>query len=536
MKTRCFVNGSVWVGNAARSRAEAIAVEGDRILVVGSSTDVLDRAGPGSEVVDLGGRFLCPGFQDAHVHPVQGGLQTLACDLSGAHDRQSAVAHIAEYVAAHPDIEFVLGAGWLYPWFEGGNPSAADLDAVTAGKPAYLIGADGHSGWANTAALAIAGIDASTADPSDGRIERRSDGGPQGTLHEGAMELVERVAPDPTPVQLRAGLLAGQQTLFAAGVTAWQDAWVSEATHEAYLALAGSGELKASVRGAVWWDRERGLEQLDEIIELSLQTAGRYVPKTVKLMLDGVCENYTAALLADYTDATGAPTGNRGLDFIDPGELPGIVTAIDAAGLQCHFHALGDRAVRQALDAVAAARTANGWNELRPHLAHLQVVHPDDVVRFRPLGASANIQPLWACPEPALMDLTLPYLQEEQQAHHYPFASLENSGAVMAMGSDWPVSSPDVMAQAAVAVNRSVEPGGERFLPDQRLGLGTVLAAFTAGSAYVNHLDHETGTLAPGFRADIVILDQDPFSLAWCGDVAVDMTVVGGETVYQRSS
>ncbi|MBT8199795.1 MAG: amidohydrolase [Acidimicrobiia bacterium] len=532
---KALVNGSVWVGGNPGVRSEAIGISGERIVAVGTSADVVEGMGPGVEVMDLEKRFVSAGFQDAHVHPADGGMQRMQCDLSGCTSAKEALAAIAAYVAGHPEVEFVQGGGWLYPWFEGGNPEAHALDAVTGGVPTYLTVADGHSGWANQAALRLAGIQSSTPDPSDGRIVRNEDGSPQGTLHEGAMALVERIVPSPSPDELREGLLAGQSALFEVGVTSWQDAWVNAEIHELYRSLAISGELRASVRGALWWDRERGLEQLDDLIELSREGHERYDPRTIKLMLDGVCENHTAAMLDPYTDRAGRPTDNSGLDFIDPQDLPAIVTAIDAAGLQCHFHALGDRAVRNALDAIEAARYANGPTDLRHHIAHLQVVHPDDVSRFGSLGVTANLQPLWACADEAVTELTLPFLQEPQRIHQYPFAALARRTNI-AMGSDWPVSSPDVMAQVAVAATRAVseETLEEAFLPDQKLDYATSLKAFTSGSAYVNHLDHETGVIAPGFRADLVILDQDPFGLAWTGGIAVDMTLVGGEIVHHR--
>lgn len=532
-----FINGSVWLGNRARSMTEAVLIDGDRIVTTGPTSQIRELAGAGAETTDLSGRFLMSGFQDAHVHPMHGGLQRLQCDLSGCNNADEALATIAEYVKSNPDVEFIQGGGWSYPWFEGGNPSALALDSVTGGLPTYLVVADGHSGWANTAALGLAGLTAGSPDPDDGRIQRLADGTAQGTLHEGAMNLVEAIMPEPTAADVKAGILAGQQALFEVGVTAWQDAWVTPAIHDAYRLVAESGELQASVRGAIWWDRDRGLEQLEEIVEMSRQSAGRYVPGSVKLMLDGVCENYTASVLDAYVDDAGSVTENLGIDFIDPGQLGEIVTQIDAAGLQCHFHALGDRAVRNALDAIETARNVNGWNDLRPHLAHLQVVDPADVPRFRQLGATANIQPLWACPEPALTELTLPFLQEPQRVNQYPFASLQAAGVTLAMGSDWPVSTPDVMAQVAVAATRAVsgDSVGDSFLPNQKLSVSTALAGFTSGTAFVNHLDHETGTIAPGYRADIVVLDRDPFEVAWVGDVAVDMTVAGGEVVYQRS-
>jgi predicted amidohydrolase YtcJ len=252
-------------------------------------------------------------------------------------------------------------------------------------------------------------------------------------------------------------------------------------------------------------------------------------------MLDGVAENGTAALLDPYLDRCGCASANHGKSFIDATQLPKYVTELDALGFQCHFHALGDRAVRDALDAIEAARSANGPSDTRPHLAHLQVVHPGDVPRFARLGATANIQPLWAAHEPQMDELTIPFLGPERTAWQYPFGALLRSGATLAAGSDWPVSSPDPLRGIHVAVNR-VAPdadGAPAFLPAERLALTEAFTAYTAGSAYVNHLD-ETGEVRAGALADLVVLDRDPFAVPPEGiaRTRVALTFVGGREVY----
>ncbi|KUM99833.1 amidohydrolase [Streptomyces yokosukanensis] len=519
--------------------ASAVAVTGDRVTAVGGD-ELRALAGPGTEVVDLAGRLLLPGFQDAHVHPVPAGLELAQCDLSGRVTAEESVAAVRAYADAHPEREWILGGGWSMEAFAGGTPTKELLDAVVPDRPVYLPNRDHHGAWVNSRALRLAGIDRDTPDPADGRIERDASGEPSGTLQEGAMRLVGRLTPPATPADRLAALLHAQRHLHALGITAWQDALVGDFLGmddpaDAYRTAALDGSLTARVRGALWWDRERGAEQIPELVEKRAAFShGRFRAGTVKLMLDGVAENHTAALLDPYLDRCGCATANRGKSFIDRARLPEYVTELDALGFQCHFHALGDRAVRDALDAVEAARAANGPSDTRPHLAHLQVVHPDDVPRFARLGATANIQPLWAAHEPQMDELTIPFLGAERAAWQYPFGALLRSGARLAAGSDWPVSSPDPLQGVHVAVNR-VEPGGTAavFLPKERLGLADALRAYTAGSAYVNHLD-DSGRVAAGALADLVVLDRDPFAgpPEEIANTAVALTYVGGERVY----
>ncbi|MGW4757083.1 amidohydrolase [Streptomyces chartreusis] len=520
--------------------ATAVAVTGDRITAVGRE-EVHDLAGPRTEVVDLAGRLLLPGFQDAHVHPVPAGLELTQCDLTGTRTADETLAAVRAYADAHPEREWITGGGWSMEAFEGGTPTKELLDSVVPDRPVYLPNRDHHGAWVNSRALALAGITRDTPDPADGRIERDASGEPSGTLQEGAMQLVGRLTPPATQADRVAALLHAQRHLHALGITAWQDALVGDFLGmdnpaQAYLAAARDGSLTARVVGALWWDRERGSEQIPELAERrEALSHGRFRATSVKLMLDGVAETGTAALVDPYLDKCGCATANRGTSFIDPEQLPKYVTELDALGFQCHFHALGDRAVRDALDAIEAARAANGPSDTRPHLAHLQVIQPADVPRFARLGAIANIQPLWAAHEPQMDELTIPFLGPERAAWQYPFGALLRSGARLAAGSDWPVSSPDPLHGVHVAVNRVTPDADDAqvFLPGERIGLTEALTAYTAGSAYVNHLD-DTGEVRAGALADLVVLDRDPFDgpAEAIAQTRVARTYVGGAQVY----
>lgn len=538
-----FTGGPVFTADTVRSRASAVAVTGGRIVAVGH--DLSDLIGPRTEVVDLAGRLLVPGFQDAHVHPVSGGLELLRCDLGEGATEADYLATIAEYAASHPDEEWILGGGWAMSAFPGGTPTAAALDRVLPDRPAFLPNRDGHGAWVNSAALRRAGIDRHTPDPADGRIERDADGHPTGTLHEGAMSLVNRLLDDPSPAFLREALIAGQRYLHSFGITAWQDAIIGDYSDlvdqgETYRQAALDGTLTAKVVGALWWDRTAGLEQIPSLVERRERFShGRFQATSVKIMQDGVAENFTASMLAPYHDGHGHPTDNSGISFVDPDVLNEAVPQLDALGFQVHFHAIGDRAVRECLDAVAHAIARNGRTDGRHHIAHLQVVHPDDVARFRELGVAANMQSLWATYEPQMIDLTLPFLGEPRIAWQYPFGDLLRAGAVLAAGSDWSVSTPDPLAAIHTAVNRMAAPGHEEgeydaFLPEQAIDLATSLTAYTAGSAWVNHLDETTGTIEVGKAADLAVLDRDPFAgpADRIGATRVLQTFVDGARVY----
>nr|WSW49269.1 amidohydrolase [Streptomyces sp. NBC_01001] len=556
-----FVGGRVFTGTGSVGGSgagagpvdAAVAVGGGRILAVADEAAVRSLADESTEIVDLAGGLLVPGFQDAHVHPAVAGVLMLGCDLSEEHTIEGYLAVVAAYAKEHPDAAWIRGGGWSMDLFPRGTPTRGMLDAVVPDRPVMLTNRDGHGAWVNTHALRLAGVDRGTPDPADGRIEREADGTPAGTLQEGAVDLVARHVPIATPDEALAGLLAAQEHLFSLGVTSWQDAMIgafpgNPDNFGVYLRAASEGSLRARVVGALWWDRERGLEQIPELEERRRTgRVGRFHATSVKIMQDGIAENFTAGMLEPYLDGCGCATGNSGLSFIDPELLTEAVARLDRSGFQLHFHALGDRAVREVLDALEAARAVNGTNDNRHHLAHLQVVHPDDIGRFARLGAAANIQALWAAHEPQMDELTIPFLGPERAALQYPFGDLQRAGARLVAGSDWSVSSPNPLWGIHVAVNRAVpdeapNATGTRescppFFPEQALTLSQALTAYTTGSAWVNHLDRVTGTVEVGKYADLVVLDRDPFAhpSEEIAETRVLRTYLDGELVYAAS-
>ena len=532
------VHGRVYTGDAVRSWARGIAVRGDRIVALGSPADLRDLVGPSTRVVEAGDRLVTAGFQDAHIHAPFAGRNRLHLYLLDTHGRENYLAQIKEYADTHPDEEWITGGGWAMEYFPGGNPHKDDLDAIVPDRPVFIFNKDTHGAWVNSRALEIAGIDDSVADPADGRYERDAEGRLTGMLHEGAAYSFEdRWVPKPGTDEWVAGILNAQTYLHSLGITAWQDAWVTRETLEAYAVLAADDRLTARVVGALWWDRHRGVEQIADFVEQRSQASvGRFHPTTVKIMTDGVLENYTGSLLAPYCDGCGGHTDNTGLQFIEPDVLNAALDQLTGLGFQVHLHTIGDRAVRLALDAIEHAIGVHGRHDLRHHLAHVQVVHPDDLPRFRALDAVANCQTLWAQADAQMDELTVPFLGQDRVDQMYPFGSLARSGAVLAMGSDWPVSTADPLQQMEVAVTRvgAADRSAAPFLLGEALTLAEALAGFTSGSAYVNHDEADSGTLEVGKRADLAVIDRDLFArdAGPIGDAKVELTVAAGRVVH----
>jgi predicted amidohydrolase YtcJ len=520
---------------------DAVAIRGGRIVAVGQSADVEPLVGAATRVVRLAGETLLPGFQDAHTHPVQGELTAMACDLSELPTAEFDAA-IRGYAARHPERPWIVGAGWSVTDFPNAAPGRGALDALVPDRPAFLWSRDGHSAWVNSRALELAGITAATDDPAGGLIVRDADGSPAGTLREGAVSLVEEHVPPASAEEHAAALTAVQRRMHALGITAWQDASVYDTGAcarqlEAYRDAAAAGSLEARVVASLFWDPRRGLEQVEGFVaQRAAASIGRLRAGTVKIWVDGVIEGLTGAVLDPYLDERGAPTDNRGMALVPPDALREAVIALDAAGMQVHMHAIGDAAVRSALDAIEAARAANEPSDLRHHIAHIQLIHPDDLPRFASLGATGNMQPIWACHEPTMDERTIPFLGTERTGWQYPFASLLRHGARLAAGSDWPVTSANPLLEIEVAMTRvnHLDRAGTPFLPDERLSLDAALSAFTIGSAYVSHLDDLTGSIERGKLADLVLLDRNlraPEARP-VGEASVIATWVEGREVY----
>ncbi len=532
--------GAVYTMDPNRPWAEAVAIREGRIVFVGTVEGAQRFAGRGTRILDLPGKMVLPGFIDSHAHPLSGGLELGECNLYDAKTPAEVEGIIRAYAQAHPQLEWVRGNGWQLPVFPRANPTREQLDRAVPDRPAFFWAADGHSGWANSKALALAGITRDTRDPANGRIERDPrTGEPSGTLREAAVGLVTAKMPAYTR-EARIG--AVRRALAEAnrfGITAITDADAGEDHVLAYSAVDEDGGLTARVTLALHVDDQAPIApQVAALTALRQQheRGGRLLLGQAKLYADGVLESRTAALLAPYLDRP----GDAGPLVYPPEELAARVAALDLAGFQIHIHAIGDRAIRVSLDALRHAAEANPPRERRPILAHIELFDPADLPRFRREGVIASAQPLWAQADDYITDLTEPALGPARSRWLYPLGTLLASGTIVAGGSDWSVSSLNPLEGIQVALTRRAPeaPAGPAWLPQEQARLPEMLAAYTIGSAYAARLERETGSLEVGKLADVIVLDRNLFEIAptEIHQAKVLLTLLGGRTVYRDST
>ena len=530
-----YHSGRIYTVNPDQPWAQAVAILDGKIIFVGSDDAVRSHIGPKTAVHDLRRRLMLPAFQDSHIHPITSGIDAAACDLFGLDDIALYRTRIAEYATANPDVPWILGGGWSMAVFgPGASPSRKILDELVPDRPVYLTAQDGHTGWANSVALKIAGITKNTPNPPDGIIDRDPESGEAiGSLQEGAMELVKRHVPETTLEDRLQGLRYARDMLHGYGITSIQDATVLEGDLEAYAKLDSTSELNLRVVAALWWQRNETEEQIPHLLKLREKfNNGHIRPTTVKIMQDGVMENYTAVMLEPYL----TEYDTRGIPMIEPEFLKEAVSLLDAAGFQVHFHAIGDGAIRQSLDAIEEALERNGNLDHRHHISHLQIIDPADIPRFAKLNVVANFQPVWAYADEYIVDLTLPFISEERAKWMYPIKSVIDAGGKVAFGSDWSVSTANPFPQIETAITRvDAETHGTEVLnPEQRITLQQAIEAFTINAAFVNQQDDSTGSIEKGKLADLIVVDRNLFEIkpGEISDAKVSLTLFEGKPVY----
>lgn len=552
--------GQVRTMDADRRVVSAVAVRGNRIVAVGSDAEIGEYVGVHTQVVELNGRTVLPGFIDAHVHPALGGERLAQCSVGGESLSVEQMIEFAQTVCLAGEPQPVPEGKWLE--IANVNPvnfvaTAADLDRISSTRPVALHGIDGHTEWVNTRALQLAGITAETPDPPGGEIERDANGQPTGFLKDAAQGLVDSIIPPLTPdekVALAADALA---MLRAKGITTVQDAWVSEGTLDVYEALAAAGHLKMRVRASLMSEIVDHEAEYQRLLGLRAKYAAHPLIQAdaVKIFSDGVIEypTQTAAMIRPYLDGNGNATTNHGGRYFEQAVLNAYVTRLDKEGFTVHTHSIGDYTTRATLDAIQAARQANGAagaEANRHQITHLQIVDPADIPRFGALGVVANMQLFWAEPNEWSMDAVEPYLLPETHRYMYPAGSLRAAGATLVGASDWPVDAlPDdpmpntpLAAMQTGATRTNATPGspylGQVLHGEEVVPVADMLAAYTANAARALRLEAQVGSIEVGKRADMVVLGADPLQVPplEISQIAVLQTIFDGQVVHEAAA
>jgi predicted amidohydrolase YtcJ len=540
--------GKVYTVDASRSWAEAVAISGREIVFVGRDSEIGNYVDEETVVLQLDGAMVLPGFQDSHIHPVTSALNSYMCSLYGLPGREAYLEKIEECVANHSDANWIHGSGWSHQYFpQGDKPTKHMLDGIAPNVPLTLTSYDGHSLWVNSKALELAGLDGTTPDVSFGEVVRFSGSRePTGLLLEDlAQELVMAHKPKYSDQQTFESLLYVQQYLNSLGVTSIQDAIVDIGSdgiygvHDAYLRAARENRLTLRVTGALYWNPKIGMEQIDAFVDMRDQATRLFRPTSVKIWHDGVMHTHTSRLIDDYADRP----GDRGMTMFPVEDLYDMVAELDKHGFQVHFHADGDGAIRESLDAVEYAIRSNGKSDRRHHIAHLELIHPDDIARFRELGVVANVQPIWSTSKAYISDLIDVKIGKDRARWLEINKSFLDAGVTVAYGSDWYVTSPNPMdlIEAAVtrirpALPREEKERSEPILPGENVSVADAIASYTINGAFVNHQETRTGSIEVGKLADIVVLEKNLFDVpaTRISETKVLFTFMDGQPVFGK--
>ncbi|HXK10092.1 MAG TPA: amidohydrolase [Vicinamibacteria bacterium] len=528
---RIFVGGRVWTGETGRPFAEALAVRDTSVLAVGTNGQVRAHAVKGTEVVDLRGRLVVPGFIDGHLHLLGGSLSLEELRLDDLEEFGPLAQRVRDWAAAHPDAPWVTGEGWAYAAFADGLPRRQQLDALVPARPAWLVSYDGHTGWANSVALRLAGVTGETKDPPGGTVVRDEKGEPTGALKESAVDLVGRLVPKPLPHEKESAFRKGIAQAAAWGLTSVHQAGIGEEELQ-ILSRALSASPRLRVYAALEMLRDPTPDALARQEDLRRRYAtDRLRVGAVKGYVDGVVEARTAAMFEPY------PGGGTGLPNWTQEELDRTVAAYDKAGFQVMLHAIGDRGIDMALTAFERAARANGTSGRRHRVEHVEVPRPADLPRFKAAGVVASTQAMFPYPNRNHLEVYVPTLGPERARRALAFRAIDDAGAVQAFGSDWPVFTAEVVRGIACAVTRTTiegtPPGG--WEPTQRLTVEAALRHFTRDAAFAEHAEAQKGSLAPGKLADFVVLSQDLFAVPpeKIKDTRVLLTVLGGQDTFR---
>lgn len=534
-----ITNARVYTVNAKHPWAEAVAIRGERIVAVGTARETDALRGPSTKVIDGNGHVVLPGFTDCHIHFMHGSLGLTQVDLNGADTVAEIQKRVKEYAAAHPDTLWIEGMGWQYPTFgPAALPNKKLLDEIMPDRPVLLTAYDGHTTWANSKALAMAGITKDTPNPPNGIIVKDTNGEPTGALKEHASSLVRNIIPQPTREERLAALRKGLQEANRWGLTRVHSAGGDFEYLDLYDELRRQGQLTVRQTIAYFLDPPALTPEAIEKIEGERKTYhdGWITGGSVKTMLDGVVESHTAAMLTPYSD----DPSQIGKLFWDDDKYKQAVAELDKRGIQVFTHAIGDRAVRLALDAYENAAAANHTKDRRHRIEHIETITAQDIPRFGKLGVIASYQPLHAEPNEDTLEVWARNAGPDRSSRAWTWQSVAKTGGRLAFGSDWPVVTLNPWTGVQNAVTRQTREGKPvgGWLPEERVSLQQAIEGYTLGAAFAGHREKDEGSIEVGKLADLILLKQDLFK-AKPGEIAdtqVLVTMVGGKIVYESST
>jgi predicted amidohydrolase YtcJ len=535
-----IAHGRVYTGNSAEPWAEAVAVRDGKIIAVGDEQTIFKLRSAATTVIEAGGHLVLPGFVDCHVHFIGGSLGLGRVNLAGAKNYSDIQQRLRDYAAKHPGKDWVLGRGWNYAMFGSETlPDKKYLDEIFPDRPVLLAGYDGHTYWANSKALALAGITNGTPDPANGAIVRDpKTHEATGALKEAAHGLVDRVVPKPSRDENLAALRAGIKWANEHGLTRVHSAGGDFEHLDLYDELRKQGQLTLRFYIAYFLNPpELRAQDVVAITAARKKYRDDWIDtNAVKMMVDGVIESHTAAMLGPYSD----DPSTKGKLFWEPAKYTAAVTELDSAGLQIFTHAIGDYGIRTALEAYEHAEQVNHTQDRRPRIEHIETVDADDIPRFGKLGVIASMQPLHAYPDADTLDVWARNVGPDRASRAWAWKSISNAGGHLAFGSDWPVVTLDPWEGMQTAVTRQTKEGkpDAGFVPAQRLTVEETVRGYTLGAAFAGRREKTEGSIEQGKLADLIIVSQnifdiDPHRIA---ETKVLTTMVGGRVVYQAAT
>ena len=534
------LQGRVYTENPQQPWAQAVAIYRGKIVAVGDDPEIERRRGIGTKVINAGGKLVLPGFVDCHIHFIDGSFSLGRVNLEGAKDPADIQKRLREYAAEHPGDDWILGRGWNYAMFgPEALPNKKYLDEIFPNRPVSLEGYDGHTYWANSKALAMAGVTRDTPDPPNGAIVRDPrTGDATGALKEAAEELVARIIPKPTRAEKLLALRAGMKWANEHGITRVHSAGQDFEVLDLFDEMRRRGDLTVRMYIAYFLNPpELRPRDLDAIEHARKKHHDEWIDAgAVKFMVDGVVESHTAAMLEPYSDDPSL----KGKLFWEPAKYKAAVAALDERGLQLFTHAIGDYGVRTALDAYENAEARNHNRDRRPRIEHIETIALPDISRFGKLGVIASMQPLHSYPDADTLDIWARNAGPDRASRAWAWKSIADSGGHLAFGSDWPVVTLNPWEGVQTAVTRQTSEGQPEagFVPEQRLTVAQVVDGYTLGAAFAGRREKTEGSLEIGKLADLIIVSQNIFDIEphKIGSTKVVTTIVGGRVVYQADA